>query len=124
MPVSNLHHKNHRIVYADYSSCKSVDEMIEVLEALKRQVVASESSDIRNLNNYEGISLTRDFAKFMDRGKEYGAKYFSQRVKKAAIIGLPTLGRVFLSSYKMISGQKNMNVFSSKDEALDWLASD
>lgn len=124
MPVSTVYHKNCRILYADYSPCKNVDEMLEVLEELKRQVMTSESSDIRNLNNYEGISLSRDFGRFMDKGKEYGASCFSQRVTKAAIIGLPTLGRVFLTSYKLISGQKNLNVFSTKEGALDWLASD
>jgi hypothetical protein len=119
MPVSYIEHKGKKILFVDYSSCKSPDETIQVLEEAAKEF---EKSPVKllSLDNYNN-AFASDV--FMKRAKELGNTVISAKREKGAIIGLGGAKRVLLRSYNLFVKDK-LAPFETKEDALEYLVSE
>jgi hypothetical protein len=117
MPVSYLEHRGKRILYVDYSLCKTQEETIQVLEEAAREFEKSPTK-LLSLDNYNDAYASEEF---MKRAKELGKTTISAKREKGAIIGLKGIKRVLLSSYNVFV-KDSLTPFDTKEEALEFLA--
>jgi hypothetical protein len=116
MPVSYIEHKGKKILYVDYSPCKTEEETIQVLEDAAREFEKSPTK-LLSLDNYnEAFASDR----FLKRAKELGISTISAKRQKGAIIGLKGIKKILLSSYKLFV-KDSLTPFETREEALDFL---
>lgn len=117
MRVEWISHKGKKILFINYSEIKSQGEMLEVLnESLK--IIREASGTILALSDMTNASVGPDFMKeAKEKGKELAGK-----AEKTAILGITGLKSMLLKGYNLFTGE-TMKPFSTREEALDYLAS-
>ncbi|HPR31306.1 MAG TPA: hypothetical protein PLK12_04385 [Prolixibacteraceae bacterium] len=118
MSVSFIYHKGKKILYSDFSECKTQQDTLEVLEKT-RDVYRSTNENFLALNNFTNAPVNNEF---MDQAKKYAKECFDMRNIKEACFGLTPIKMILLSAYNLVVKQKIM-AFKTKEEALDFLAS-
>jgi hypothetical protein len=118
MEVKVLTHRGTQIVYADYRGARTPEEMVAHLECVMQTYVEHPLVS-RGLINVSGTHVDRSF---MD-----AVKLKLQRVAslehKVAMVGISGIQRVLVSAIVAMSSKGKRKVFSTEQEALDWLAS-
>jgi hypothetical protein len=116
MSISYIHHKGKKILYIDYSGCKTVEETLVVLEMVKSEYGRT-TGDLLTLNNFEGAYGS---SKYMNKANEYAKNIFNKRTAKNAAIGVSGIKKILLQSHNLIVKDK-IFPFDSKEQALDFL---
>jgi hypothetical protein len=116
MPVSFIEYKGVRILYVDYSSCKSSEDTIKNLEEAAKEFEKSPTK-ILSLDNYNNAYASDEF---MKRAKELGKSIIASKREKGAIIGLTGVKVLLLKSYNLFVKDK-LEPFKTKEEALEYL---
>lgn len=116
MAISFMYYKGKKILYCDYSHCKTAQESISFLEEVK-SFYLSLNEKVLCLNNFTGVPSSNEF---MDISKKYAKEFFDSKNMKEACIGLSGLQKIMLAGYNLVVKQKMYN-FDSKDEALEYL---
>ena len=117
MAVHLINHKDQQIIFIDYTSCHSIDELIKCIND-SVDIVKSMDNNLLVMSDVTGIRVD---GQFMEELKKAGAE-FEYKVKKSAVIGVTGLKKVFLSGYNLVVKNK-VRAFDSKEEALDYLVS-
>ena len=110
-------YKGKEILYADYSGCKSMDEMMTVLES-SSQVLINHPDKLLILINYEGAYASMDY---MKRAKRMSAETH-HKVAKRAIIGMTEIQAILLKTFNRFAKDKAY-AFKTKEQALEFLIS-
>lgn len=118
MGYSFIHHKGRKILYIDYTQCKSLDEMLTVLDSV-RELYEKSNESFYVINDFTGAYGSSEF---LNKAKELGAKLFSKKTKKSAILGVTGIKKILVQAYNMVVKHKIV-LCDSKLEALDYLAS-
>jgi hypothetical protein len=116
MSVSYIFHKGKKVMLVDYTSCKTVQETLDILE-LVRQEYLKTNDMIISLNDFREAHGSNEF---MDWAKELGKELFDKRTLKTAAIGVVGLKKILVNAYNVFIKNK-INLFDTKEEALDWL---
>ena len=116
MSISFLQHKGKKIVYVDYSHCKTEKELLTVLFEL-RDVYKNSSENFITLSDFTGTFGSRNFMKEANR---LGKELFDAQTKKSSVLGITGLRKVLLQAYNAIMKNK-LVPFETKKEALDYL---
>ena len=111
-------YKGEKIMYSDYRNHKTEEELFQTL-AMAEKLVRMTDHEVPMLFNYEGVSLTMGF---MNRLKELGQEVArSQRLNRQALIGINGMKNILLQSYLRATGETRIKLFSTEEEALNWL---
>lgn len=116
MSISFIQHRGKKILYCDYSECKSAQDSVKFLEEVKKFYMANNEKFLC-LNNFTAVPSSNEF---MDLAKKYGKEVFDSQNLKEACIGLSGIQKIMLSAYNLIVKQKIFS-FNTKEEALEYL---
>lgn len=117
MPYSFINHKGKRVLFVDYTHCKTANDMIKQLEEIK-DLYQKSNFQFLALNDFTG---TYGSSEFMNKAKEH-KELFDSKTLKTAVLGITGLKKVLLNGYNMFV-QKKQVPFNTKEEALDYLVS-
>lgn len=117
MSLSFINHKGRKILYIDYSQCKTPQETIDVLNQV-RDLYLSTTESYYTLNNFTNAPSNNEF---MDHANKYGKEIFDARTIKNTAIGFNPIKKIMLSAYNLIVKNK-LIAFDTKEEALEYLA--
>lgn len=116
MPVKLINHKSKEILLLDYSDCKTLEEMLTVL---------NDGVDLVRTLPGKGlhlIDITNAYGsrKYMEALKEAGKEVFNEKAGKVAIVGVKGVKKVLLMGYNKIAKIK-LVPFETREEAMDYL---
>jgi hypothetical protein len=111
-------HKGHSIFLIDVSHCSTKD-MLLLLDQIKAVVERHEKGSLLILSDFTGTHIDKPVA---TRAKEV-LVLDRPYVKKSAWIGTENLPHVFYENFKNFS-QRDLPVFKTREEAMDWLVSE
>jgi hypothetical protein len=113
-----IEYKGKKILYVDYTPCKTKEEMLAMLEEIA--VVFDQSGgNVLSLTNFEGNYGSKEF---MERGSEL-SDVFRRNRKKSAVLGVVGVKKILLQAYTMLT-RDNMVPFDSREKALEYLVRD
>ena len=113
-----IKHKGHTILCIDFRGCEP-KEMLLLLDQIKATVGRHTPGSLRILTDFAGAQFDKQVA---TRAKEV-LVLDRPYVKKSAWIGTESVPHVFYENFKSFS-QRELPTFKTREEALDWLASD
>jgi hypothetical protein len=116
MPISYIYHKGKKIMFCDYSQCKTKEETIQVLDLAREEYLKSNESFLV-LNDFSGGIMSNEF---MDLARKYGRELFDERTPKTVSIGISGMKKVLVSTYNLFVKNK-LTFFDTKAEALEYL---
>lgn len=116
MSISYINHKGKKILYIDYTNCKTIEETLSVLELVKQEYINTKEQ-LLTLNNFEGAFAS---TAYMNKASQYGKEIFNARTSKNAALGITGIKKILLLGYNAIVKDKLMP-FDTKLEALDYL---
>ena len=116
-PVEVLQSGNNEIIYVNFSGAGP--EQVEKIVRLASPVIRTRpEASVLTLTEVTAMPVsklsTRHLEEFMTGNKPY--------VRAAAVFGLSSVARAILGTLSLFTGRR-LNTFSSKKEALSWLAS-
>jgi len=117
MPFSYIEHKGKKILFVDYTKCKSIDEMIKLLEDVRREYEKA-SDKFLALNDFTGSYGSNDF---LNRASKY-KDLFDSKTIKTAVLGITGIKKILLNGYNAFVKNKQIP-FNTKEEALEYLVS-
>lgn len=116
MSIKYISHKGKKVLFIDYSSCKTVEDTLAVLEMVKAEYLKS-NEQLLTLNNFEGAYAS---SQYMSKANEYAKEIFNKRTAKNAALGINGIKKILLYGYNAVVRDKIMP-FNTKEEALDYL---
>jgi hypothetical protein len=111
-----IEYKGKKILYSDYSNCKTAQETIEILEQTRKIYLASDEMFLA-LNNFSNAPSNTEY---VELAKKYGKELFDKRNIKEACFGLSGIKNILLSAYNLVVKYKIV-AFNTKEEALEYL---
>lgn len=117
--VRFVDHHGERILLIDFSNASGNLSIVETAEHAM-QIVRStgESRSIRGLLDLSGTSLNRVVRNTMKNMSRNNGPY----MKSVAFVGLGVILSPLVKGLLRATGRSNHRVFSTRGEALDWLA--
>lgn len=117
MGISYIQHKGKKIMFIDYSQCKTIEQTLDVLEQVRKEYEKTDGQ-LLTLNNFEGAFGSSEY---MKKASQYGKEIFNKKTAKNAALGVTGIKKILLQGYNTIVKDK-IKPFDSKEEALDYLA--
>lgn len=118
MSISVIHHKGIKILYVDYSQCKTPQETIKHLGEVRDYFQLSQEKFIV-LNDFSTAPVSNEF---IELAKKCAKEVFDQKTIKSACIGITGIKKILLAAFNLIAKYK-IAFFDIKEEALDYLVS-
>lgn len=116
--ISFITHRGKPIMLIDFSHCEP-KEILLLLEEIQHSVARHKRGSLLTLADMTGAHVDRDVVTRMKevlvRDKPY--------VKRSAWIGADSIPKVFYENMKSFT-QREFPSFKTREEAMDWLASD
>jgi hypothetical protein len=112
-----IQHKGKRILYMDIAS-QTTEEFIDITQRIKQVVVKEPPKSILCLVNVKDGKFNNDITRII---KEF-AKDTQPYVKVTATLGVDGLKKIIHTAVVTFTGNKDIVLKDSKEEALDWLA--
>jgi hypothetical protein len=116
MSISYIQHQGKKILYIDYSNCKTVNDTIILLE-MTREFYLKSDEKFYCLNNFTGCASNNEY---MELAKKYAREVFANRNIKEACFGISNIQRILLAAYNLVAKDKIV-AFNTKEEALEFL---
>jgi hypothetical protein len=116
MSLSYINYKGKRILYVDYTQCKTTEEMLKVLEDVKKEYENTTHMFI-SINDFRG---TFGSSEFMKRASQLGKELFDKRTLKTTVLGITGIKKILLNGYNALVKNK-LVPFDTKEEALEYL---
>ena len=113
-----IDHHGKRILLADFSNCPA-DEVEKIARAVPDYVTVNPRGSVLVLTDFTGAVFDRDAV----RAVKETAVFDKPFVKKSALIGTEDLPASFYDELKSYS-RRELLIFTTREEALDWLATD
>jgi hypothetical protein len=113
-----IDHHGKRILLVDLSNC-SADEVEEIVRRVPDYITVEPPGSVLVLTDFTGASFDRDAL----RAVKETAVFDKPFVKRSALIGTEDLPASFYDELKSYS-RRDLLIFKTREEALDWLAAD
>lgn len=117
MDVTWIEHNNKKVLFSNYEGCITADEMIGILYT-ERNILLNQESKILVMSNYEN---SYGSPRYMEEVIKIGKVVLKQKIEKTAVLGICGVKRILFNAYLFYSGQKNVKIFCSREDALEWL---
>jgi hypothetical protein len=116
--VQFITHRGKRVLSIDYARCDAV--MLKAVAEEGHRVIARERpNSVLTLNDVTGTSFDQESVEVLKSRVAANAPY----VKRAAVIGISGLQRLIYEAVKLFT-KRAIPLFSSRNEALDYLVED
>jgi hypothetical protein len=115
--IQIIHHKGARIHFWDFSGLSPGKEMQALLNKVVATAQSQPENSVRELTDVTGAHFDTQMLNSLKELSTSVAPY----VRASAMIGTSGLLHVALSAVRRVS-KRNIKVFDSREEALDWLA--
>jgi hypothetical protein len=116
--IRKVQHKGASIIYEDFTGLTPGDEMDATLEEAKAVVASQPKGSALVLVDVTGAHYDMES---LNKMKEVSASN-EPFIKASALVGIGGLLQIGLTGLSRFTG-RSFNTFSTKEEALDWLAS-
>ena len=116
--IQFIDHQGKKILLVDFSNCLA-DEVEKIARAVPDYVIVHPLGSVLVLTDFTGASFDRDAI----RAVKETAVFDKPFVKKSALIGTEDLPASFYDELKSYS-RRELLIFTTREEALDWLAAD
>lgn len=116
MSLSYITYKGKKILYIDYSKCKTIQETVDVLEMVRNEYLKSQES----LLSFNDFSSAPSNNEYMELAKRYAKEIFDAKTLRNACIGITGIKKILLSAYNLTVKNK-LIPFETKEEALEYL---
>jgi len=116
MGLSYIQHKGKKIMYLDYTHCKNSQEMIEVLNEVRREYERTTETFVA-VADFRGNFGSSEF---MKEANKLAKDHLDKRTLKTAVLGVLGIKRILLNAYNAIVNNK-LVAFDTREEALDYL---
>jgi hypothetical protein len=116
--VQFIIHRGKRILSINYAHC-DVAQLKAVAEEGHRMISRELLNSVLTLNDVTGTSFDHESVEALKSKVAANAPY----VKRAAVIGISGLQRLIYEAVKLFT-RRNIPLFSTRHEALDWLVQD
>lgn len=116
--ITWLTHKGKRILHCDYTNA-STPEVIQGFKVANHTMFKTDGN-LLVLSDFSNTTVDNEGVRYL---KNAESRQAAEKMKKSAVVGLDGLKRVLLNFYNAANGG-NAKAFSTRAEALDWLASD
>jgi hypothetical protein len=113
-----IDHQGKRILLVDLSNC-SADEVEEIVRRVPDYTTVQPLGSVLVLTDFSGASFDRDAILAVKETAVFDKPF----VKKSALIGTGDLPASFYDELKSFS-RRELVIFTTREEALDWLAAD
>lgn len=113
-----LKHKDASIIYLDFSNLKDIDEIIQLEDAGAALIQKQNFNSALTLTNMDGMFFNNDIRNHFSKVVKANSPF----VKASAVTGLNGLISIMYKSFVTLTG-RNVKLFKTKDEALNYLAS-
>ncbi|HET7441994.1 MAG TPA: STAS/SEC14 domain-containing protein [Terriglobales bacterium] len=111
-----ISHRDKKILLIDFSHC-TPEEILILLPEIQHLVTSEPRGSMLILTDFTGAQVSHDVA---DRIKQT-LVFDRPHVKRSAFVGADKIPKVYLDAFKSFS-RRDLPNFSSRQEALDWLA--
>jgi len=113
-----VEHKGKRVFIAEYSdfgmdSAALQQEVTEILAELEKQPPIS----VLVISNVIGTTASLDNIKILKNTMQKSNTW----VRRRSVIGLSRIQRYFVDIFNELAGTAKLEIFSSQEEALDWI---
>jgi hypothetical protein len=119
MSFSFINYKNKKILYIDYTQCKTAQDTVNVIEEVRKEYLRTSEKYIA-LSDFTNAPVNNEY---MDLVKKYTKELFDERTIKRASIGITGMKKILLNTFNLFS-KKKMFTFDTKEEALEYLVQD
>jgi hypothetical protein len=116
--VQFIEHRGKRVLFINYSDC-DIALLKAVAEEMHRVISKEPPKSVLTLNDVTGTSFDSESVEVLKSKVIANAPY----VKRAAVIGIRGLQKLIYEAIQKFS-QRNIPLFDSRQEALDWLVQD
>lgn len=113
-----IDHQGKRILFVDLSNCPA-NEVEKIVRKVPDHITVQPLGSVLVLTNFAGTAFDRDAL----RAVKETAVFDKPFVKKSALIGTEDFPAPFYDELKSFS-RRDLLVFKTREEALDWLATD
>ena len=113
-----IDHKGKKILLVDFSNCLARD-VENITRAVPDHVTVQPRGSVLVLTDFTGAAFDQDALRAMKETAVFDKPF----VKKSALIGTQSLPRDFHEAMTSYS-RRELLIFKSREEALDWLAAD
>lgn len=115
--VEELDYYGKKIIYFNLSNIRSNEEFMPVIDEAKKAMAKYEHKSVYTITNITDIA-------FDTKTKELAAEWMAFNkpyVIYGIIIGAEGIKRIMMNAVFKISGRKDAKIFSSKEQALEWI---
>lgn len=117
--VKILDHGSKRVLLVDFSNANDNRRIVETAEEAMRIVRSTnQRRSVRGLIDLSGTSLNKVVREVLKKMSQSNGPY----MKTVAFVGLGIVLSLLIKGFLVVSGRKNHRVFSTRQDALDWLA--
>ena len=113
-----INHGGKKILLVDFSNCPA-NEVEEIARAVPNYTTVQPLGSVLVLTDFTAAVFDRDAVRAVKETAVFDKPY----VKKSALIGTEDLPASFYDELKNFS-RRDLLIFKTRDEALDWLAAD
>lgn len=116
--VKNIVHKNKPVISIDFSNfnTSNMSDILKVTEEAKQTIRTHPPNSVLTLTNFDGMFFNKEILDLMIQYVADNKPY----VKASAIIGAGGLRKIAVNSAEKFS-MRDLHLFESAEEALDWL---
>jgi hypothetical protein len=111
-------HRDKAILLIDFSGL-TAEQLLPVIDEVQRKIAPMPANSALTLADFTGAHLDKAAAMRMKEALVFDRPH----VKRSAWVGTDSLPKVFYENFKTFS-QRDFPIFATREEALDWLASD
>jgi hypothetical protein len=113
-----IKHKGHAIYLIDFTHC-AAKELLVLLDMIRADVARHDPESLLTLADFTGAAIDKNVATRMKEVLVLDRPF----VKRSAWVGTESLPHVFYEHFKNFS-QRQLPIFKSREEAMDWLVKD
>jgi hypothetical protein len=113
-----IKHKGHAIYLIDFTNC-SAKELLLLLDQVRADIARHAPHSVLALAEFTGAEIDKNVATRVKEVLVLDRPY----VKRSAWVGTESLPHVFYEHFKSFS-QRDLPVFKTREEAMDWLVTD
>ncbi len=113
--VSFIEHRGRRVLFVNYAGC-DVPMLKAVVEEMHRVISAEPQNSVLTLNDVTGTGFDTESISILKSRVAANAPF----VRRAAVIGIAGLQGLIYEAVQKFT-RRNIPLFASKEEALDWL---
>src|ERR1700693_2481749 len=113
-----IDHRGKSVLLVDFSNC-AANEVERIARAVPDYVTVNPRGSVLVLTDFTGASFDRDALRAIKETAVFDKPF----VKKSALLGTEDLPASFYDELKSYS-RRDLLIFKTREEALDWLAAD